>query len=522
LGSLVAMRNQPSKWLASAEVVATCLPQASVRLGEHVLGFGGSLQAFGSRDQVEHDVARFEQFDIQGCVCDREVSDQPLEMTECIATWSPREFGGRGGFVLHSPTRSSHKAWVSNSVRRAEMATVFARLIVDDVDVGIHPFLITLRDQESGHVMPGIRVRDLGSKTGMNGVDSGLIAFTGVRLPRRCLLNANVKITGQGEVEVVRESVMLETQSTYFAMRHMHLSNTLIGAAKLGLAIGEACSREDVEISNQPTALHARHVDLVPHMVRIVVCHFASQDLAQALDSPHGKFMGIPRSDITAASGALQGVSMSLAISALEASIRSCGSFANRTSNRLTSLLADVVAISSIWGESNNWNEALAKRSLRAGRKQTNLAARISTLSETSAADIDVRWAESCVETRRDVLRDDLAMQLREIDGRWNLVTSLANRLARAEMDLMLCESMRRRTSAAIALEDMRELFVFGLLVQDATWLVSRGLLRPNMVQTCEDRVSSLCDSMVPICSNIVGAFNIPAGFIPLDCHAVE
>lgn len=49
---------------------------------------------------------------------------------------------------------------------------VFARLIIDMKDYGIHPFLVQLRGE--GHKpLPGIEVGDIGPKLGFNSVDNG-------------------------------------------------------------------------------------------------------------------------------------------------------------------------------------------------------------------------------------------------------------------------------------------------------------------------------------------------------------
>lgn len=48
----------------------------------------------------------------------------------------------------------------------AQMAVVFAQLIIDDSNKGVHAFLVPIRDGNAGKVLPGIRIVDCGHKEG--------------------------------------------------------------------------------------------------------------------------------------------------------------------------------------------------------------------------------------------------------------------------------------------------------------------------------------------------------------------
>ena len=48
----------------------------------------------------------------------------------------------------------------------ATYAIVFARLITQDKDEGVHPFLIQIRDKISHKPLPGLLIGDMGSKIG--------------------------------------------------------------------------------------------------------------------------------------------------------------------------------------------------------------------------------------------------------------------------------------------------------------------------------------------------------------------
>lgn len=48
---------------------------------------------------------------------------------------------------------------------------MFARLIIDGKDVGVHNFLVELRDFETGKLLEGVKIGDVGAKMGRHGVD---------------------------------------------------------------------------------------------------------------------------------------------------------------------------------------------------------------------------------------------------------------------------------------------------------------------------------------------------------------
>ena len=66
-------------------------------------------------------------------------------------------------------------------------AVVFAQLITEGVNHGVHAFYVPIRDDEG--FLPGIGGEDDGLKGGLNGIDNGRLHFTGVRVPRTNLLN---------------------------------------------------------------------------------------------------------------------------------------------------------------------------------------------------------------------------------------------------------------------------------------------------------------------------------------------
>ncbi|KAK3002039.1 hypothetical protein RJ639_020988 [Escallonia herrerae] len=105
-------------------------------------------------------------------------------------------------FVIHSPTLTSSKWWPGGLGKASTHAVVYARLITDDQDQGIHGFIVQLRNLEDHLPLPGITVGDIGMKFGngaYNTMDNGVLRFDHVRIPRSHMLMRVLQVTREGK-----------------------------------------------------------------------------------------------------------------------------------------------------------------------------------------------------------------------------------------------------------------------------------------------------------------------------------
>lgn len=94
-------------------------------------------------------------------------------------------------FIIHSPTLTSSKWWPGGLGKIATHAVVYARLITDGQDHGVHGFIVQLRSLDDHLPLPGITVGDIGMKFGngaYNSMDNGVLRFDNVRIPRDQML----------------------------------------------------------------------------------------------------------------------------------------------------------------------------------------------------------------------------------------------------------------------------------------------------------------------------------------------
>ena len=99
--------------------------------------------------------------------------------------------------VVHTPHAGAVKDYIGNAAAHGRLAVVFAQLVVDGTEHGVHAIVVEIRDRR-GRRMPGVTITDCGPKLGLNGVDNGRLSFDHIRVPRENLLNRYADIADDG------------------------------------------------------------------------------------------------------------------------------------------------------------------------------------------------------------------------------------------------------------------------------------------------------------------------------------
>ena len=76
-------------------------------------------------------------------------------------------------FILHTPDFLAAKCWSGNLDLSCTIAVVFAQMYIKEVCYGLHAFLVPIRHPETHQLYPGLTIKDVGIKIGLNGVDNG-------------------------------------------------------------------------------------------------------------------------------------------------------------------------------------------------------------------------------------------------------------------------------------------------------------------------------------------------------------
>ncbi|CAE7206475.1 ACX1, partial [Symbiodinium pilosum] len=145
------------------------------------LMFIPNIRATFSDEQRAHWLPRAEAWEVVGCYAQTELGHgSNVRGLETTATYVE----DADEIEIHSPTLTSTKWWPGALGRTANHAVVYARLIVKGKDLGIHNFMVQIRDMKTHEPLPGVQVGDIGPKIGYNNQDNGFCRFSRVRIPR--------------------------------------------------------------------------------------------------------------------------------------------------------------------------------------------------------------------------------------------------------------------------------------------------------------------------------------------------
>ena len=203
---------------------------------------------------------------------------------EITATYDHQE----GMITIHTPHEQAGKEYIGNAALHGQMATVFAKLIINGVDYGVNAFIVPLRDKE-GNLLPGVRIEDNGHKMGLNGVDNGRIWFERVKIERDAMLDkyASIDENGKFTSAISSDNRRFFTMLSTLVGGRVGIARSAMSAAKSGLTIAVKFANqrkqfgpengEEVPILNYRT--HQRR--LLPLLADAYACHFGLRYLTQ-------------------------------------------------------------------------------------------------------------------------------------------------------------------------------------------------------------------------------------------------
>ncbi|MFT6334984.1 MAG: acyl-CoA oxidase [Halioglobus sp.] len=185
--------------------------------------FGGSVYNLGTEKHHRKYIDALGKADLLGCFAMTETGHgSNVRGLMTTATYDHET----QSIVVNSPSIEAGKEYIGNALH-STMAAVFAQLIVDDVNHGVHAVLVPIRDKNN-NLLEGIKVEDCGYKIGLNGVDNGRLWFDNVSVPVENLLDRYGSINNAG----VYESPIKNPNKRFF---------TMLGALVVGrICVGQA------------------------------------------------------------------------------------------------------------------------------------------------------------------------------------------------------------------------------------------------------------------------------------------
>ncbi|HEX8015275.1 MAG TPA: acyl-CoA dehydrogenase [Flavobacterium sp.] len=275
-------------------------------------------------------------------------------------------------FIIHTPHEKAQKEYIGNAAVHGQMATVFAKLIIDGHDYGVNAFVVPLRDT-NGNVLNGITIGDCGHKMGLNGVDNGTIRFDNVVIPKENMLDRFASVNDKGEFE----SPIPSDNRRFFTMLgtlvggRIGIPRSALAAAKSGLTIAIRYSDQrrqfgpeggsEVPILNY--RMHQRR--LLPHLAKTYAVHFGLQYLTS-------RFLNRTESemqDIEALAAGMKSYSTWSTRDILQECREACGGKGYLSENRINALKNDTEIYTTFEGDNTVLMQLVAKNRLAEFRK---------------------------------------------------------------------------------------------------------------------------------------------------------
>ncbi|HEU4568498.1 MAG TPA: acyl-CoA dehydrogenase, partial [Marmoricola sp.] len=278
--------------------------------------------------------------------------------------------------VVTTSTPDAYKDYIGNAAKHGELAVVFAQLVVEGEQHGVHAVLVPIR--VGGAPAPGVRIEDDGPKMGLNGVDNGRLWFDGVRVPRDNLLNRFADITDDGRYEssIENPNRRFFTMLGTLVQGRVSVGGAGLTAAESALTIATRYAdrrrqfgtpsedgRESTEMLLLDYGQHQRR--LLPLIARTYALHFAQEVLREQL---HEVFSAPPetvetqsRRELESRAAGTKALATWHATRTIQECREACGGAGYLAANRFAALKADTDVFTTFEGDNTVLLQLVAK-----------------------------------------------------------------------------------------------------------------------------------------------------------------
>lgn len=542
--------------IAGFEELVSADPSLQIKSGVQWGLFGSAVLQLGTAEHHDRWLPGIMSLEIPGAFAMTEIGHgSDVASIGTTATYDP----ATEEFVINTPFRAATKEYLGNAALHGVAATVFAQLITDGVNHGVHCFYVPLRG-EDGVDLPGIGREDDGLKGGLNGIDNGRLSFDHVRVPRTNLLNRYGDVAADGTYTSAIDSpgrrffTMLGT----LVQGRVSLDGAASWASALGLyiAITYATQRRQFNgASGEETTLldygkHQRR--LLPRLATTYAQLFAHDEFLQKFDGVFSGRTDTPddREDLETLAAALKPLSTWHALDTLQECREACGGAGFMFENRFVGLRADLDIYVTFEGDNNILLQLVGKRLLTDYARQftgadakalakfavEQTAGRVfhgAGLRQFGQAVADLGSTARSVENglraeqQHELLSDRVQQMVADIAGRLRAAgkdKELGEKLfnenqaelieaARAHGELLQWEAF---TDALGRIEDedsrtvltwLRDLFGLQLIEKHLAWYLINGRLSTQRAASVSRYIDRLCARLRPHALDLVNAF---------------
>ncbi|WP_253787502.1 acyl-CoA dehydrogenase family protein [Nocardia amikacinitolerans] len=554
--------SEPGAAVTGLEMLAYADLSLWVKAGVQWGLFGGAVENLGTERHRDY-IRRLISLDLLGCFAMTESGHgSDVANIETTATYDP----DTQEFVVHSPTPSARKDYIGGAAEHARMAAVFAQLITNGENQGVHCLLVPIRD-EQGADLPGVTTSDDGLKGGLLGVDNGRIVFDHVRVPRENLLNryADVAPDGTYTSEIENPSRRFFTTLGTLVRGRVSVGGAAAAGARVALSIALRYALKRRQFSDPDTGEETVLLDyrshqrrLLPLLAKSYAYAFAQNDLVRRMHLVQTGQDLEPNAQraLEKRAAGLKVAQTRHATRAIQECREACGGAGYLTENRLVTLKADTDVFTTFEGDNIVLTQLVAKELLTAYADEIRDLDALGWVRFAATMAGDVVRKRSGVRQLIQTLRDrgddgvdegDLsrrAVQLQLFADREDyLVRTAAHRLrARAEetgpfeafnnaqdhilaagtahIDRLVLEAFIEgigdiEDPEAKALADLVcDLFVYTMLEENSAWFIMHRFMSVERAKAVRRGVNELVDRLRPHALTLVEGMGVPENML--------
>lgn len=333
----------------------------AIKFGVQFGLFGGSVQNLGTEKHHKKYLNDIGTLKLAGCFAMTETGHgSNVRELKTTATYDKTT----DEIIINTPTEKDGKEYIGNALH-GQMASVFAQLIVDGEEHGVHTILVPMKD-ENGNLMPGVRVEDCGYKLGLNGVDNGRIWFNQVRVPRENLLNrfGDIDENGNYSSDIENPSKRFFTMLGTLVGGRVSVPRAGLSATKSGLTIAIKYALQRRQFGPNSKEPETLLLDYPSHQKRLMPRLAKTYALDFALSHLANRYTNSTDDDIreieTLAAG-LKSYSTWFTTDTLQECREACGGKGYLTENRFADLKADTDIFTTFEGDNTVLMQLVAK-----------------------------------------------------------------------------------------------------------------------------------------------------------------
>jgi acyl-CoA oxidase len=548
--------------LAAFEELVTADPSMQIKAGVQWGLFGSAVHHLGTERNHREFLPGIVSFDVPGCFAMTETGHgSDVQSIATTATYDP----DTQEFEIHTPFRGAWKDYIGNAALHGKAAVVFAKLVTQGVDHGVHAFYVPLRDAD-GAFLPGVGGEDDGYKGGLNGIDNGRLHFDHVRVPRTNLLNryGDVAEDGTYSSSIASPGRRFFTMLGTLVQGRVSLDGAAVVAQKIGLqiALTYAAQRRQFPTGDGTEGFlldYGRHQRrLIPRLATVFAQSFAHEKLLRTFDDVFSGREDTPqrREDLETQAAAFKSMSTWSALDTLQECREACGGAGFLAENRLTGLRADLDVYVTFEGDNTVLLQLVGKRLLtdfraKAPKDPASTAKFVAAQAATKLADATgIRRLGQAVADRGSLAASvtdlqDAKTQRDLLAGRVDtMVTEIGLRLASAGQDrargaLLLNRSQHELIEAAKAHAELmqwdafteaidevppgdtrrvlvwlRDLFALGLLEQHLDWYLMHGRITAQRARAVSAYIDRLVSRVRPVIPQLLDSFGYEPGHV--------